>query len=77
MHASKLQPSGFQAQRFNVSALDIQDWMLNQAFPSQEQRHSLLIARPAKRLDHGCSSALFEQPFLDFRWNSLLSRVLN
>jgi hypothetical protein len=54
MHASKLQPSGFQAQRFNVSALDIQDLMLNQAFPSQEQRHSLLIARPAKHLDHGC-----------------------
>jgi len=40
-HASELQPSGFQAQRCNVSAFHIQDSILQQVFPYQEQHHSL------------------------------------
>jgi len=40
-HASELQPSGFQAQRCNVSAFHIQDSILQQVFPYQERHHSL------------------------------------
>lgn len=41
MHASELLPSGFQAQRYNVSASHIQDLTLLLASPYQGQ-HRLL-----------------------------------
>lgn len=41
MHASELQPSGFQAQRCNVSSSHIQDLILPLASPYRGQHHLL------------------------------------
>lgn len=52
MHASVLQPGGFQAQRCSASASHIQDLILPPVFPFQGQHHSLLTGHPDRFRNH-------------------------